>query len=126
MFVVPVLAHAYVDPSATDIARAMAEGTFSLINLYGGVAIGEHIGQLLTALFVLLASIVALREGSRIIAWIGFITALAITIGTGEALAIALGQSGEAFSLATIGGFLLLTLWLIASGVSLIRGRASQ
>lgn len=122
VFVVPGLARAYVDPTASDTAKASAESTFNLINLYGGVAIGEHIGQLLTALFVLMLSIVLLHERHRITAIIGFVTAAAIAIGTGEGLSIALGQSGEIFSLATIAGFLLLTLWLIATGATAIRG----
>jgi hypothetical protein len=40
-------------------------------------------------------------------------------------LAIALGQRGDLFSLATIGGFLGLTLWLIATGIGLLRGTRS-
>ena len=123
VFVVPGLARAYVDPAGTDEARAMAVGTFDLINLYGGVAIGEHIGQLLTALFILMLAIVQIREKSRVTAGIGFAASLAIVLGTGEGLSIALGRSGELFSLATIGGFLLLTAWLIATGVTLLRGK---
>jgi hypothetical protein len=94
-----------------------------VLNQYGGVAIGEHLGQWLLAFFVLL--LVCLQWGERkfISAALGFVTTLAVLVGTGEGLAIALGQSGEMFSLATIGGFLGLTLWLIASGIGLIRGK---
>jgi hypothetical protein len=38
-------------------------------------------------------------------------------------LALALKASGDAFSLATIAGFIGLTLWLIATGVHLVRNR---
>jgi hypothetical protein len=93
-----------------------AEQAFDLLNQYGGVAIGEHLGQLLTALFVLMLASLQWREQNRITAGLGFLTALAIALGTGEGLAIALGQSGEVFSLATITGFLALTLWLIVTG----------
>jgi hypothetical protein len=121
VFVVPGLARTYVDPAASEMSRLAAENTFNLINLYGGVVIGEHIGQLLTALFVLLLSVVQRREAMRLTARIGFVTATAIAAGTGEGLAIALGRSGDLFSLATIAGFLLLTVWLIATGVRLLR-----
>jgi hypothetical protein len=121
VFVVPGLARAYVDPAVSEAAKLSAVDTFDLINLYGGVAIGEHIGQLLTALFVLMLSIVQMHERNRLTALIGLVTAAAIAVGTGEGLSIALGQSGETFSLATIAGFLLLTLWLIANGVTLLR-----
>lgn len=122
VFVVPSLATAYVDPAATDAARAAAESTFNLIYLYGGVAIGEHLGQLLTALFVLLLSFVQFREGNRVAAMIGFAAAAAVAIGTNEGLAIALGRSGDIFGLVTIAGFLALSAWLIATGVTMLRG----
>jgi hypothetical protein len=123
VFVVPSLASAYVDPAATEATRAAAENTFNLINLYGGVAIGEHLGQLLTALFALLLSLVQLREGNSVTAIIGFGAAAAIAIGTNEGLAIALAKSGDIFGLVTILGFLGLSAWLIATGLTLIRRR---
>jgi glutaminase len=46
---------------------------------------------------------------------------LAIAIGTTEGIALALGQSGDLFSIFTIVGFLGLTAWLIATGVTLLR-----
>lgn len=122
VFVVPGLARAYVDPAASEAAKASAVDTFNLINQYGGVTIGEHIGQLLTALFVLMLSLALHRERSRITAIIGFFAAAAIAIGSVEGVAIALGQPGKVLSLVTIAGFLLLTLWLIALGVVMIRG----
>jgi hypothetical protein len=75
----------------------------------------------LTALFVLLLACLQWSERSRLSAALGFLTALAIALGTGEGLAIALGQSGEMFSLATIAGFLGLTVWLITTGIGLLR-----
>jgi hypothetical protein len=45
-------------------------------------------------------------------------------LGTGEGLAIALGRSGEVFSFATITGFLVLSLWLIVTGLGLLRARS--
>ena len=121
VFVVPALADAYVDPAASEAAKSAAESTFNLINLYGGVAIGEHIGQWLTALFVLMLSLLQLREGNRITAIIGFVAAASIALGTTEGLAIALGRSGDLFSLFTIAGFLGLSAWLIATGITLLR-----
>jgi hypothetical protein len=121
VFVVPRLARVHVHPSATDEAKVAAEQAFDVLNQYGGVAIGEHLGQLLTVLFVLLLGLLQWSERARITATLGFLAALAIAVGTGEGLAIALGEPGELFSLATIGGFLGLTLWLVATGVGLLR-----
>lgn len=121
VFVVPGLARTHADPAATPETQRAAELTFDLINQYGGVAIGEHLGQLLTALFVVLLSALQWGDKKRLSASIGFATALAIVLGTNEGVAFALGQSGEAFALATIIGFLGLTVWLIATGVGLMQ-----
>lgn len=94
-----------------------------MLNAWGGVAVGEHIGQLLTALFVLLLSHIQSKEGWRLTSYLGFATAALIVVGSGEGLALALKASGDAFSLATIAGFMGLTLWLVATGVQLFRNR---
>lgn len=126
VFVVPGLARVHADPAASDEARRAAEHTFGLINQYGGVAIGEHLGQLLTALFVLLLSVMQWRDSKRVSAALGFLTVVAIVVGTNEGLAIALGRSGEAFALATIAGFLGLAAWLVATGLGLLRAPSSR
>lgn len=106
-------------------ALAQSGGTeaFDLLNAWGGVAIGEHIGQLLTAAFVLQVAMLQAGEGRRIAAPIGFLSGVLLIAGSGEGLALAVGAPGELFSLTTIAGFVGLTLWLIATGVGLIRGR---
>jgi hypothetical protein len=121
VFAIPAVAAAHADPAASGAARYQAERTFDLLNAWGGVAIGEHLGQLLTVFFVLLLSLIQWREHARITAAAGFATAAAVAIGTGEGLAIALGGNGDMFSLATIAGFMGLTLWLILTGINLIR-----
>ena len=123
VFAIPAIAAAHANSSASAETRFVAERAFDLLNAWGGVAIGEHIGQMLTALFVLLLSWLQWREGARLTGAIGFATAAIITLGTGEGLSLALGKSGDAFALATIAGFLGLTLWLIVTGVGLIRHR---
>ena len=124
VFVVPDLARDHMSPEAG--VRAAAEQGFSLLNAFGGMAIGEHLGQLLTALFVLLLALTQAGEGRRITAGLGLTTAVAIGLGTGEGLAMALGGDGGLFSLATIGGFLGLTAWLITTGAALITAPARR
>ena len=123
VFAIPAIAAAHANSSASAETRFAAERAFDLLNAWGGVAIGEHMGQLLTALFVLLLSWLQWREGSPLTSAIGFATAITITFGTGEGLSLALGKSGDVFSIATIAGFLGLTLWFILTGVGLIRNR---
>lgn len=119
VFVMPDLARAATgdDPAAAEAAIH----TFTLINAYGGVAVGEHLGQLLTALFAGLLAALQLGEGHRASAGFGFGTAALLAFGTGEGLMLAAGQDGSMFSIGTIAGFLALTIWLIATGTLLLR-----
>jgi len=119
VFAVPALAQAHADPAQA----AAAEQAFQLLNAWGGVAIGEHLGQLMTAGFVLQVALIQHGEGARITAPIGMLTAVLLLVGTGEGLMIALGRSGEVFGLTAIAGFMGLTLWLVATGVGLMRRR---
>ncbi len=121
VFAIPMLAEAHGDPAT----RLSAEQSFALLNAWGGVAIGEHLGQLLTALFVFQLALLQGGEGRRVAALLGHITAVLLLLGTGEGLAMALGRSGEVFGMATTVGFLGLTLWLVATGVGLFRGPAT-
>ncbi len=121
VFVVPGLARSHADAAATPEAKLAAERAFDLINQYGGVAIGEHLGQTLTAVFAGLLSTLQWRERRRVVAGVGYAAALAILVGTNEGVALALGRSGEVFAMATIAGFMGLTLWLIATGAGLLR-----
>lgn len=117
VFAVPGLARDHAEPST----RLAAEQAFALLNAWGGVAVGEHLGQLLISIFVLQIAMMQGQEGSRRTAVAGGMTAVLIFVGCGEGLALALGRSGEVFSWATTAGFLMLTIWLIATGVGLIR-----
>lgn len=121
VFVVPELARTHADPLASPDAIAASERAFALLNAYGGIAIGEHLGQLLTALFVALMAAMQWQERDRITATIGFGSAFAIAIGTGEGLMLALARPAEMFSLFTIAGFLGFAVWLAATGIGLIR-----
>ncbi len=121
VFVIPGLARVHADPAASADAKLATERAFDVLNQYGGVAIGEHLGQLLTAAFLVTLALLQWSEGARKTAWTGWLAGAAIAIGTGEGLAIALGRSGETFGLITIVGFAGFTVWLIATGVGLLR-----
>lgn len=114
VFVVPLLAGAQ---GAADASQH----SFAMLNANGGVAIGEHLGQMLTAAFVVQLALLQRQEGHRGVAATGIVTALLLLIGTGEGLALALGLPGEQFSFATISGFLGLTAWLILAGIAHMR-----
>jgi hypothetical protein len=121
VFAVPAIAGDYAASAADEATRAAAVDAFDLLNAWGGVAIGEHIGQLLTAVFVAQMARLQWAERARVSASLGAVSAVLLLIGTGEGVALAIGAPGEVFALITIAGFLGLTVWLIATGVGLIR-----
>ncbi|EYD72143.1 hypothetical protein Rumeso_04849 [Rubellimicrobium mesophilum DSM 19309] len=111
--VVPVLA-----------ATPGSEGEFALIHAFAGTAVGEHLGMLLTAAFLGTVAAIQVAEGSRWLASLGAVAAVAVGLGAMEGVAMAVGADGSAFGLAAIAGYLLLSLWLVGSGVVLLRGGA--
>ncbi|MCA3254084.1 MAG: DUF4386 family protein [Alphaproteobacteria bacterium] len=122
VFAVPALAAAHADPAATEATRAGIEAAFAALHAFAGVAIGEHLGQLLTAAWV-----VGVASGQRsALRGLGVAAAALIVAGTGEGLALGLGRDGGLFSLATIAGFLVLTLWLLGTGAALLHRPAPE
>jgi hypothetical protein len=51
----------------------------------------------------------------------GAVTAAAVTLGAFERLAFAIHVEAGLFALGSIAGYLLMTIWLICSGIGLIR-----
>lgn len=125
VFVVPALSRVQADHAATEAARAQAQASFDLLNSWGGVAIGEHLGQIFTVLFVASLAIAQLASASRlaISAGIaGLLAALLIAVGLGEGIALATDSDPGLLGLFTVVGYLAFTLWLILTGSGLLRG----
>ncbi len=94
---------------------------FALIHAYAGMALGEHLGQVLMAGHIGLIAAMQGREAARLTAATGALSAALIGFGAFEGPALALGLNGEVFGLSAIAGFLVLTVWMIASGFALLR-----
>lgn len=92
---------------------------FALIHAFGGVAVGEHLGQSLTAAHVGLIALIQWRERRWPTAVLGALTVALILAGSLEGVALAIGRSGEAFGLMAVAGYLGLTLWMLASALGL-------
>jgi hypothetical protein len=125
-FVVSGLARMYTSTQATSISRQAIEAVFQAVHQYGGVVLGEHIGQTFTILWMVLLSFYLLRQSElpRWVAWTGFVASAVYVFAQGELLATAIpgirywGAAGLVGSLMWLG-------WLIALGVSLIRSTGS-
>jgi hypothetical protein len=126
-FVVPVLARLYAAPEATEATREAVVAVFQAVHQYGGVVMGEHIGQTFTILWMILLSIGLLRGAKlpRWLPWSGFGAAGVYALAQGELLATAMpgfpywGEAGLVGSLLWLG-------WLIALGSVLLRQARSM
>jgi hypothetical protein len=121
-FVVPALAHLYTAPQATPATREAVVAVFQAVHQYGGVVLGEHIGQTFTILWMVLLSLSLLRQGKlpRWLPWAGFVAAGVYALAQGELLATVM-PGIPAWEAAGLVGSLLWLGWLIALGIALIR-----
>lgn len=72
-FAVPGLAETALDPAAEPAARAAAVVVFQTLNQFAGVALGEHLGQMLLAAwtFALAVAVLRGRLAPAIFGWAG-------------------------------------------------------
>src|SRR5215216_7153953 len=121
-FLVPYLARTAADPTASDARREAVDIVFQAFNRYLGVAVGEHLGYLLTGAWTTLAG-VALTQTSAVPGWLG-----AIGIAIGPVLVLCSfefvgGHEPTGWRLAerlTPITYVAWSLWLLASGVALL------
>src|SRR5919108_1189542 len=85
-FLVPYLADTYLDPTSSEATKAAAAVTFQAFNRYAGVAVGENLGYLFTALWTAPVALAMLRSTlfKPWLGWVGVVAALGILIGTLE------------------------------------------
>jgi hypothetical protein len=121
-FLVPYLARAAANPDASPARREAVDVVFQSFNRYLGVAVGEHLGYLLTGAWTTLTGI-ALTQTTVAPSWVGV---LGIVIGPVLALCSLefVGRHEPAgWRLAerlTPLTYIAWSLWLIASGVVLL------
>jgi hypothetical protein len=116
-FVVPHLARAYTDPSASQATRDAVGVVFQALHRYAGVAIGEHLGYLFTSAWTILISSCLLRTlGFPVwLGWVGLVSAVGILIGTLEEAGLKAAGAVNALS------YILWSIWMILTGVFILR-----
>lgn len=89
VFVVPGIAEVALDPTSDPAARQAALMAYRVVHQYAGVAIGEHLGQTLTAGWTLALSLAILRHriAPRLFGLAGLVLATLWIIGQSELLA---------------------------------------
>ena len=121
-FVVPVLARMYTAAQATTDTRQAIEIVFQAVHQYGGVVLGEHLGQAFIIIWMVLLSISLLQQGStpRWLSWAGFAAAGVYALAQGEVLATVM-PGFPYWAEAGLVGSLLWLVWLVALGIILLR-----
>ena len=118
-FLVPEFARLYLDPATDAATQAATLAIFLAFHQYLGVAVGEHLGYLFTAAWT--AVIATAMLGSPHFrswwGWIGLVAALGILTGLLEPAGVAVAGTINALS------YILWSLWLIGSGIALLRFR---
>lgn len=120
-FVVPVLADTFVNAS-DDAAKAAAVLAFKTIHQFGGVLLGEHLGQLFTIVWTVLMS-VSFGKLNLVPRWVnglGYGSSFIYLLAQAELLATVL-PGLPVWNLAGFLGSTLWLLWLIIVGILLLK-----
>jgi hypothetical protein len=122
-FVVPTLAPMHAKPAISDAVRAATETSFVAFHQFVGVAIGEHLGQMLTVAWLTMTGVV-LADTGEVPRWMGratYLPATMIALGTLEHLGTVFPIPTATLSMLTVAGFVLFTVWLVTFAVYQIR-----
>ncbi|MBK9104672.1 MAG: DUF4386 domain-containing protein [Saprospiraceae bacterium] len=119
-FVVPVLADTFVN-SNDEVIRAASIMAFKTIHQFGGVLLGEHIGQLFTIAWTVMITVTfaKLKVTPRWINWLGYVSSSIYFLAQADLFATVM----PGFPVWDMAGFIGSTLWLVwlvAVGVVLI------
>jgi len=108
-FVVPVLAQQYV--SGNEMTKEASKMAFQVIHQYGGVVLGEHLGQLFTIAWTVLISLAfaRLKRFPKWLIWLGYGSSAIYLLAQAELFATVI----PGFPYWGLAGFLGSTLWLI-------------
>lgn len=119
-FVVPVLAENYVNGDA--MTRSASVVAFRLIHQFGGVILGEHIGQIFTIAWTVMTASVLAHSGvfPQWVKWFGY-GASAIYLAAQLELFATVIPGTPVWALAGFIGSTLWLVWLIIVGVRFIR-----
>jgi Domain of unknown function (DUF4386) len=119
VYAVPGLAARWSASAHDPGQRAAIEATFMALHQFAGVGIGEAIGQSLTA-FWLIGVAIGQRRHPRFNRWpaiLGVSGGVILLTGLVEGLATVIPFDPGAFGLAAPVGFLVLSVWMIWTGV---------
>lgn len=122
VFVVPVIASNYTMPGASEAAKEAAIASFQTIHQFGGVLLGEYVGQLFAIAWMLLVSVVILRTKiyKAWIGWFGVVASAIYILAQTELLHTSI-PAVPSIDIAGLVGSILWIIWMACLGVLLSR-----
>ncbi len=115
-FLVPYFARRYASPGTSAAAREAIEITFESAHRFLGLAVGEHLGYLSTAVWTALIAFALVDAGIvlPLAAYVGLLTAVGIAAGLLEPAGWRPAAAVNAIA------YLLWSVWLTVVGVALL------
>jgi hypothetical protein len=118
---VPYLADTYLDPASSGATRESVAVVFEAFNRYAGVAVGENLGYLFTALWTVLVALAMFGSALPFRRWLsllGAMSAACILVGILEPAGF------EPAANIVVVGYILWSIWLALFGIFLLLTRS--
>jgi hypothetical protein len=127
VFVVPVLATIYTSPASSPATMEAVEVVFVAVHQFGGVLLGEHLGQLMIITWMALISLVMFKS-SLFKPWLGIfgLVASGIYLTAQTELLATVIPNFLAVSIGGLVGSLLWLAWMIMMGIFLVRSKYDE
>ncbi len=119
-FVVPVLANNFI--TGNEMTKEASKVAFQVVHQYGGVVLGEHIGQLFTIAWTIMitSAFAQLKIFPKWTIWLGYISSVIYLLAQTELFATVMPNI-LVVGLAGFIGSTLWIIWLLIVGVKMIR-----
>ena len=122
VYLVPVLARTYADPSLTPDQREVQAAIFRALHQYLGVGVGEHLGYLFTGIWSILIGI-GVIQGTALPTWLGWpgvLIGAGLVVGSAEFLGPNEERGWDLGGAAIPNLYIAWSVWLLAMGIALI------
>ncbi|MDP1715221.1 MAG: DUF4386 domain-containing protein [Anaerolineales bacterium] len=122
VFVVPIISRLYTDPSTASATKESLSALFMAVHQYGGVILGEHIGQIFTILWSTMISVIIYRSSlfNKWVAWLGWVASTIYLLAQTELFATVIPDF-PVLDWAGLYGSLLWLVWVIILGTHLVK-----
>jgi len=121
VFVVPVLATDFVN-ATSETTKETSRITFQAVHQYGGVLLGEHLGQLFTVAWTIMiaAAFNKLHLFPKWVIWLGYISAIIYLLAQADLFATVI-PGFPVWNLAGLIGSTLWLIWLLIVGIKFLK-----